>query len=394
MVWAGLQRPLAGVKIVALEQAVALPYCSFLLAELGAEVIKIERPVVGDVVRGWDDAVRGLSTGYVWVNAGKQSVELDLAQPTARKALRELVRQADVFAENLGPGAAARLGLGEADLADQPQLIFLSLSGFGQDGPYKGMKAYDLIMQAESGILLTNGSPEEPAKVGLPITDLIAGSNAAIGILTALFQRASTGQGARLDVAMLDSALPWLGYYPHHAWHSGAEPPRAGPRHQYIVPYGPYLAADGRDVCIVVADDRTWRAFCEQVIARPDWVTDPVMATIASRRAHRDQAEAAVEAIIAGQASEYWIERLAAAGIPYGRVNRMTDVIRHPQALARQMFVEADSPVGPVPLVRFPLAPPERVRRLPALGEHTAEILARVGYAVAGDGAVVGKDTQ
>ena len=371
----GFNQPLAGIRVIALEQAVALPYATFALAELGAEVVKIERPVTGDVVRGWDSAVRGLSTGYVWVNAGKKSVVLDLTKEEARGSLRSLIRDADVFVENLGPGAAARLGVGIDDFADQPGLIALSLSGYGQDGPYAEMKAYDLIMQAETGILLTNGSPAEPAKVGLPITDLIAGSNAVMAILTALYQRENTGEGARLDVSMFDSALPWLGYFPHHAWHSGAEPPRSGVHHQYIVPYGPYLAADDRQVCIVVADDRQWRAFCEQVVDRPAWLNDPVMATIEARRLNREQAEAAVAAIIKTRPSEAWIEKLSAAGIPYGSVNRIADVIRHPQATARKMFVDADSPVGAVPLVRFPLAPADRPRRLPALGEHTREVL-------------------
>lgn len=374
-----LHQPLAGIRVVALEQAVSLPYCTFLLAEMGADVIKIERPGTGDVVRGWDSAVHGLSTGFVWVNAGKKSVVIDLASQDGRDALRNLVQGADIFAENLGPGAAARLGLGEDDLADQPGLIHLSLSGFGQDGPYRDVKAYDLTMQGETGILLSNGYPGMPAKVGLPITDLIAGSNAAIGIMTALFHRANTGEGSRLDVSMFDSALPWLGYFPHHSWHSGAEPPLSGMRHQYIVPYGPYLAADGIYVSLVVADDRQWKVVCEQVVDRPDWIGDPVMGTIASRRENRSEAEGAFEAIIAGRNSDVWLDRLAKAGIPHGRVNPIADVLKHPQAVARQMYVEAQSPVGTVPLVRFPLAPADRERKLPALGEHTAEILGSPG---------------
>lgn len=372
---ASLGRPLAGVRVVALEQAVSMPYCTFALAEMGAEVIKIERPGTGDVVRGWDSVVHGLSTGFVWVNAGKKSVELDLSTQDGRRTLRALVRTADVFVENLGPGAAERLGVGRDDLADQADLVCASISGFGQDGPYAAVKAYDLTMQGETGILLSNGYPGAPAKVGLPITDLIAGSNAIIAIMTALYRRQATGEGAHIDVAMFDSALPWLGYFPHHAWHGGQEPPLSGMRHQYIVPYGPYLASDDRYVSLVVADDRQWRTLCTEVIDRPDWIDDPVMGTIASRREHRPEAEAAFEAVIATRPSEFWLERLAAAGIPYGRVNRIADVLEHPQAIARGMFVSAQSPVGEVPLVRFPLAPSAIERRIPALGEHNAEVL-------------------
>lgn len=370
-----LGQPLKGVTVVALEQAVAMPYCTFVLAEMGAEIIKIERVGTGDVVRGWDSAVHGLSTGFVWVNAGKKSVELDLKSDEGRAALRDLIRGADVFVENLGPGAAARIGAGIDDLADQPELIYASLSGYGQDGPYRDVKAYDLTMQGETGILLSNGYPDQPAKVGLPITDLIAGSNAVMGIMMALYQRHSTGKGAYLDIAMFDSALPWLGYFPHHAWHSGAEPPMSGMRHQYIVPYGPYLAQDERYVSLVVADDKSWQRFCEQVIEKPQWIGDPVMGSIASRRENRPEAEAAVEKVMASRPSHVWKERLDKAGIPYGDVNTMADVIKHPQALARDMFVDTSSAFGPLPLVRFPLAPADKERHLPALGEHTDQIL-------------------
>ncbi|MGW0036822.1 CaiB/BaiF CoA transferase family protein [Gordonia sp. NPDC003376] len=382
-------QPLAGVRVVALEQAVSLPYCTFALAELGAEVIKIERPGTGDVVRGWDDVVHGLSTGYVWVNSGKRSITLDLRDEVALGALRDLIATADVFAENLGPGAAGRLGLGADDFADRADLIYLSLSGYGQDGPYRDMKAYDLTMQGETGILLTNGYPDMPAKVGLPITDLIAGSNAIIGVTTALYEREKSGHGTHLDIAMFDSALPWLGYYPHHAWHGGmTQPPLVGMRHQYIVPYGPYLAADDRYVCLVVADDRQWTTLCLDVIDRPQWIGDSVMGTIASRREHRPQAEAAIEEVIAELPSTEWTQRLSRAGIPHGQVNRIADTLAHPQAHSREMFVTTESEVGELPLVRFPLGPVDKHRRLPALGEDTERILAPLGYTVAHDGSV------
>jgi len=253
---------LAGVTVLAVEQAVAMPFCSFLLAEMGARVIKVEHPTHGDVIRGWDDTVRGLSSGYVWLNANKQNVAIDLKDPAAGPLLERLIAGCDVVLENFAPGVAARLGLDAATLrARHPDLVHCSLSGYGQDGPYRDVKAYDLLIQGESGILLTNGTTEEPAKIGLPVTDLIAGSTAAMAVLAALVARGSTGEGATLDIAMLDAALPWLGYFPHRAWHEGTEPPRTGMRHQFIVPYGPYLAADGNYVNIVVANASDWDRF-------------------------------------------------------------------------------------------------------------------------------------
>jgi len=383
-----LAQSLKGIKVVALEQAISMPYCTFMLAEMGAEVIKIERKGSGDVVRGWDSAVGGMSTGFVWVNAGKKSVALDLRNDGAKAALRALIATADVFVENLGPGSVARLGLGRETFSEHPGLIYVSLSGYGQNGPARDRKAYDLTMQAETGILLTNGSPDNPAKVGLPITDLIAGSNAAIGILSALQQRSHTGQGCYLDIAMFDSALPWLGYYPHHAWHSGTEPPRSGMHHQYIVPYGPYMASDGRQVCLAIGDDKTWGVFCKKVIERPDWIGHPIFGTIATRRQHRDQVEPEVAAILASKPSYEWFKRLDEASIGYGNVNKIADVIEHPQAKARQMFVQATSNIGEVPLVRHPLGPINKKRHLPALSEHTNSVLVELGFQINESGSV------
>lgn len=380
-------RPLSGIRVVALEQAVAMPYCTFVMAELGADIIKIERPGSGDVVRDWDQAARGLSTGFAWVNANKRSLGLDVANPEGRKIVEKLVAEADVFVENLAPGAADRLGLSYHALRrSNPSLVYCSLSGFGADGPYGKVKSYDLTVQAESGILLSNGYPGMPAKVGLPITDLIAGANAIVGIQGALMERTRTGEGRFLDVTMLDSALLWLGYFPHHAWHSGAEPPLSGMRHQYICPYGPYKASDHQYICLAVADERQWEVFCRDVVMRPEWIADPQIATIALRRENRTFAEDLVERAMAEHPRQVWIERLKASGIPYGVVRTMADVVRHPQALHRQMFVEASSPVGDLPLVRFPLADVEMQRVLPAVGQHTVEILDELGF---GDAAQV-----
>jgi crotonobetainyl-CoA:carnitine CoA-transferase CaiB-like acyl-CoA transferase len=348
---------------------------------MGAEVIKIERPGAGDVLRGWDHAVHGLSTGFVWVNAGKRDLALDVAAPEGREIARRLAARADVFAENFAPGVADRLGLGYQELAaDHPGLVYCSLSGFGRDGPYRDAKAYDLIIQGESGILLTNGYPDAPAKVGVPVTDLIGGLTAALGIVAALCRRDGTGRGEYLDVSMLDAAASWLGYFPQHFWHGGSEPPRTGMRHQYLCPYGPYLAADGRYVNLVVASPRDWDRFVTEVARRPDWLADTRFATIEARRGNRELLEDAIERLIADEPSQVWLSRLHEAGLAHGEVRDIASVLEHPQLRERQMIVRASSQVGDLPLIRFPLGRPGRLRRVPGLGEHTAEILADLGY--------------
>jgi itaconate CoA-transferase len=378
---AGSGDMLAGVRVVAFEQAIALPFATFALAEMGAEVIKIERPGSGDVLRGWDHAVRGLSTGFVWVNAGKRDLALNLDTAEGRQIAHQLVARADVFAENFAPGVADRLGLGYADLAaDHPGLVYCSLSGFGHDGPYRDAKAYDLIIQGESGILLTNGYPDAPAKVGVPVTDLIGGLTAALGIVAALRRWERTGQGDYLDMSMLDAAASWLGYFPQHYWQSGTEPPRTGMRHQYLCPYGPYLAEDGRYVNLVVASPRDWERFVTEVAREPAWLKDARFATIDARREHRELLEDLIERHIASQPSGVWLARLREAGLAHGEVREIASVVEHPQLRHRRMFAEASSSVGTLPLIRFPLGPPDRPRHIPGLGEHTAQILTELGY--------------
>jgi itaconate CoA-transferase len=378
---AGGGDPLEGVRVVAFEHAIALPFATFALAEMGAEVIKIERPGTGDVLRGWDHAVRGLSTGFVWVNAGKRDLALDVGTAEGREIARRLAARADVFAENFAPGVAERLGLGYQELAaDHPGLVYCSLSGFGHDGPYRDAKAYDLIIQGESGILLTNGYPDAPAKVGVPVTDLIGGLTAALGIVAALRRRDATGRGEYLDISMLDAAASWLGYFPQHFWHGGSEPPRTGMRHQYLCPYGPYLAADGRYVNLVVASPRDWERFVTEVARRPDWLADGRFATIEARRDNRELLEDAIERLIASEPSQVWLSRLHEADLAHGQVRDIASALEHPQLRERQMIVRASSPVGDLPLIRFPLSRPGRLRRVPGLGEHTTEILADLGY--------------
>lgn len=372
-----------------------MPFGSWVLAEMGADVIKLERPGRGDVIRGWDSAVRGLSTGFVWVNAGKRDLAVDLGRPRGREVVQRLSAGADVFVENFAPGVAARSGLGYSDLESRnARLIYCSLSGYGQTGPYAGRKAYDLLVQGETGLILTTGYEEAPAKVGLPITDVLAGTNAALAVVLALRRRDQTGRGCLLDVAMFDSILSWLGYYPQHYWASGAEPPRTGMRHQYLVPYGPFLAGDGTYVNVVVASEEDWQRFCQLVVERPEWLQDDRFNGVATRTAHRAELEPMVEALMAGEPAATWLDRLERAGLAYGEVRGIAGVLAHPQLEARRMAVTASSPVGDLPLIRFPLASPEQSRHVPGLGEHTREILGEAGYAdveidkLLGDGVV------
>jgi crotonobetainyl-CoA:carnitine CoA-transferase CaiB-like acyl-CoA transferase len=356
-----------------------MPFCTLMLAGLGAEVIKIEPPPHGDVLRGWDRAVRGLSTGFVAFNVGKHDVTIDAKTADGREILHRLALTADVFVENFTPGVATRLGVGADELLpESPQLIYCSLSGYGQDGPYRDVKAYDLLIQGESGILLTNGTPDEPAKVGIPITDQIAGAHAAIGILAALHRRERTGEGAYLDVSMLETAAYWLAYYPHHWWHARAEPPRSGMHHQYLCPYGPFLAADGRYVNVVVASDADWRRFCS-ALDREAWTDDVRFATVADRSANHDELDRLVTEVIATADSAEWSTRLEAAGLPHGRVCSIADVVEHEQLRFRELFVEGDSPVGRLPLPRMPLSRPAHPR-VPGLGEDTDAVLETLGY--------------
>jgi itaconate CoA-transferase len=374
-----LERALEGTRVVALEQAVAMPFCTLMLAALGADVIKVETPGRGDVVRGWDEVVSGLSTGFVAFNAGKRDLTVDAKHPKGRLLLRRLIERSDVFVENFAPGAAARLGLGAEELRTlDPRLIYCSLSGYGQDGPYSEAKAYDLLVQGESGLLLTNGSDDQPAKVGIPVTDQIAGANAALAIVAALQRRDRTGEGAYLDVSMLESTVYWLAYYPHHWWHGHTEPPRSGMRHQYLCPYGPFPAADGQYVNLVVASDSDWKRFC-QAVDRIEWLDDPRFATVGARREHRAQLDRLVEETTRSRPAEEWEARLQAVGLPHGRVRTIPEVLAHPQVRHRELVVQGDSPVGPLPMVRFPLGRPEAMH-VPALGEHTDEILAELGY--------------
>jgi itaconate CoA-transferase len=280
---------LDGVKILAFEQVLSGPFATCLLADMGAEVIKVERPGIGDVIRSWDSVVKGLSSGYVWLNRNKRSLTVDVKKDQGREILQRLAKSADIFFENYAPGVAARLGLGYEKLSElNPRLVYCSLSGYGQDGPYRDVKAYDLLIQGEGGIIATTGYPDKPARAGIAIADIASGMYAAIGILLALYQREKTGEGQLIDVSMLDAIVSWLGYFPHHYWHAGEEPARVGMRHHYVTPYGPYLAGDGEYVNLAVASASDWEVFCRKVIEKPELLSDPRFATVESRSIGRD----------------------------------------------------------------------------------------------------------
>lgn len=378
------QPALSGVKVLALEVSVSGPHCTRILGDMGAEVVKIEKPKEGDLIRHWDSAVRGLSSGYVWLNYNKRSLALDVKKPAGLEILKRLAKTIDVFVENFAPGVAARLGLGYEDLrAINPRLIYCSISGYGQGGPYKDVKAYDLLIQGEAGIIATTGSESQPAKVSVPIADLACSMYAVTGILTALYQRERTGRGQYIDISMFESILAWQGYFLQHYWHQGEEPPRVGFRHHYVTPYGPFLAGDGVYVSFAVATRQDWEVFCREVIDRPELLEDSRFETSELRRRNRAALEKMVEEIFLQRGHEEWLARLEKSRLPYGEVRNIGQVAAHPQVAARQMVREVDSPVGRIPVTSSPLRLSDSAARfdpIPALGENTKSILNELGY--------------
>ena len=373
--------PLSGLTVVALEQAVTGPFCSRQLADLGARVIKVERPDGGDFARGYDAALHGLSAYFAWLNRGKESVALDIKTADGLKALRRLVRRADVFVHNLAPGAVERLGLGYDDLtAIAPRLIWVGISGYGPDGPYRDKKAYDMLIQAEAGVVSLTGTPEAPAKVGISVADIAAGLYAYSSVLAALRQRDRTGRGERIDISMLECLVEWMTPQLYVQLGTGTAPPRAGLRHNMIVPYGAYRCADG-DVMFAIQNDREWRRFADVVLGRPELADHPRYLRNAERTANRRELEPLVETILGKLTVKAVVERLERGEIANAVVNDVAAVAAHPQLAARGRWLELDSFVGPIPA----LLPPHnlagvvpRMARVPALGEHTAAVLAEL----------------
>jgi itaconate CoA-transferase len=382
-------RPLDGVTVVTLEHAIAAPFCTRQLAELGARVIKVERPGSGDFARAYDERVRGQSSHFVWVNRSKESMTLDVKQAAAREVLHKLVDRADVLVQNLAPGAAARLGLSyEALHEHHPRLIVCDISGYGDDpsrpGPFRDKKAYDLLIQSESGFLSITGTPDEPSKAGCSIADIAAGMYAYSNILAALMRRGQSGRGTRIDVSMLESMVEWMSYPLYYAFDGAAPPPRSGASHATIYPYGPFPAGDGGTVMLGLQNDREWLAFCEVVLQRPDLAADQRFASNAGRTAARHALRSVIVDAFASLTAEQVIERLDRAQIANAHVNDMQGVWRHPQLRARERWTDVTTPMGPVPALLPPGTGPgdgERLRMgpVPALGQHTNAILAELG---------------
>jgi len=374
---------LEGNRVLACENGLAGPLCSRLLADLGAEVVKIERPGEGDVTRGWDTLAAGMSSGFVWMNRGKQSVALDVKDPGSRTALEALVAESDVFLQNFTPGWAARVGLDEPSVrALRPDVVYTEITGYGLDGPYAERNAYDLVMQGETGLISLTGTAEEPARVSISVCDVGAGSYAAVATVAALVRRERTGEGSRVSVSLFDTMVDWLGYFPHLWWHRRELPSRTGMRHPHFCPYGPYPAGDGELFGLAVLSPQHWKGLCLQVLDRQDLLGDERFATNEGRVRERVELEAQLEREFAARNAGDWLERLRAAGIPCGSVNDLAEVMEHPQLAHNGLVVEVDSPAGPIPVVGSPFLvngerPPSGP--VPGLGEHTAEILAELG---------------
>jgi itaconate CoA-transferase len=382
---AATARPLDGITVVTLEHAIAAPFCTRQLADLGARVIKVERPGSGDFARAYDDRVKGQASHFVWTNRSKESLTLDVKHPQAQQVLARLLEGADVLVQNLAPGAAARLGLSfEALHAKHPGLIVCDISGYGGDGPYRDKKAYDLLIQSESGFLSVTGSPEEPAKSGNSIADIAAAMYAYSNILAALLQRGRTGLGSHIDVSMLESMVEWMGYPMYYAFDGAAPPPRAGAAHATIYPYGPFPAGDGRIVMLGLQNEREWAVFCQHVLLQPGLATDERYSSNARRSAHREALRGLIVDAFAALTAEQVIQRLDEAQIANARVNDMHDVWQHPQLQARARWAQVGTPGGTVPALLPPgisnaFAP--RMDAVPALGQHTDAILAELGWA-------------
>lgn len=379
-------RPLDGITVVSLEHAIAAPFCTRQLADLGARVIKIERPGSGDFARGYDERVDGLASHFVWTNRSKESLTLDVKQQRAGEILDQLLGKADVLVQNLAPGAAARMGLSfEALHARFPRLIVCDISGYGEGGPYEQKKAYDLLIQSEGGFLSVTGGPGETemAKAGCSIADIAAGMYAYTGVLSALMLRDKTGEGSRVDVSMLESLVEWMGYPMYYAYEGAPPPPRAGAAHATIYPYGPFPTGGGGTVMLGLQNEREWLLFCEKVLFQPALASDERFCSNSLRSENREALRAIIVETFASLSADDVIERLDAATIANAHVNDMAGVWAHPQLKARQRWSEVGSPAGQLPA----LLPPgrnsafgPRMDPIPALGQHTDALLTELGY--------------
>lgn len=379
-------RPLDGITVISLEHAIAAPFCTRQLADLGARVIKVERPGVGDFARHYDERVDGLASHFVWTNRSKESLTLNLKRQEASQIMQQLLGQADVLVQNLAPGAAARLGLSFEDLHQRfPGLIVCDISGYGDGGPYQHRKAYDLLIQSEAGFLSTTGSPDPDgmAKAGCSIADIAAGMYAYTNVLAALMLRQQTGIGSHIDVSMLESLVEWMNYPMYYAYQGTTPPPRAGAAHATIYPYGPFPTGDGQRVMLGLQNEREWQAFCDIVLKDAALATDRRFVTNSRRSANRKALRGLIIDAFAELSADDVITRLETAKIANARVNDMQGVWEHPQLEARQRWVDIPSPVGPIPALLPPgnnSAFSPRMAAVPELGEHSLGILRELEY--------------
>lgn len=380
-------RPLDGITVVSLEHAIAAPFCTRQLADMGARVIKVERPKVGDFARGYDERVRGMASHFVWTNRSKESLALDLKHPQAQQALHQLLESADVLVQNLAPGAAARMGLSFEALHEQyPKLIVCDISGYGEGGPYEKKKAYDLLIQSESGFLSVTGSPGQPAKAGCSMSDIAAAMYAYSGILNALLLRGKTGEGSRVDVSMLESTVEWMSFPMYYAFEGAEPPPLAGAAHATIFPYGPFPVGDGNTIMLGLQNEREWLIFCEKLMEQPDLGQDPAFSSNSKRVANREKLRALIVERFSQMTIEEVTDRLEQAQIANARVNDMKAVWAHPQLAARDRWSAVESPVGQLPALLPPgtnSAFDAQMTPIPALGEHTHKILSELGMSEA-----------
>lgn len=375
--------PLEGVTVVSLEQAVAAPFATRQLADLGARVIKVERPQTGDFARQYDTTVHGLSSHFVWINRSKESMELDLKDEDGQNILYDLLAKADVFVQNLAPGAIERLGFHPAELRKKfPELIICGISGYGTDGPYRDKKAYDLLIQCESGLVSLTGTEETPCKVGISIADIAAGMYAYTGILTALLQRQKTGEGAILEISMLEALGEWMGYPMYYGHYSGEEPKRTGARHATIYPYGPFATGDGKSVFLAIQNEREWMRFCEVLLEQPSLAFDPRFNLNHKRVKYRKQLEKIIIKACQALSSDEVMVRLEQAKIANARMNTIHEFVDHPQLAARGRWREVQTEAGPIRALLPPVTMQgleARMDPVPRVGEHTEAILAEIG---------------
>ncbi|TSA09714.1 MAG: CoA transferase [Comamonadaceae bacterium] len=376
-------RPLDGITVISLEHAIAAPFCTRQLADLGARVIKVERPGAGDFARAYDTRVKGQASHFVWTNRSKESLTLDLKQPAALAVLRELIGKADVLVQNMAPGAAARMGLGfEALSLQHPRLIVCDISGYGEDGPYRDKKAYDLLIQSEAGFLSVTGTADSPSKAGNSMADIAAAMYAYSSILSALLLRGRTGTGSHIDVSMLESLGEWMGYPLYYAFDGAAPPPRCGASHASIYPYGPFQAGDGGTVMLGLQNEREWKQFCERALQNAALANDPRFDSNARRNEHREALKAIILDAFAKLSTEQVLARLDQAQIANARMNDMAGVWAHPQLQARERWQIVGSPAGEIPALLPPgrnSAFDYRMDPVPAVGQHTEAILRELG---------------